>query len=127
MKRGGILNAALNEAISRLGHGDLVVVADRGLPVPPGVAVVDLALVAGIPSFAQVAHALQEEVVFEAGLAAEESADSDARDLITSRFPDIEFVSHSELKRRSASARLFVRTGDQTPYANVVLRCGVAF
>ena len=127
MKRGGILNAALNEAISRLGHGDVVVVADRGLPLPAGVPVVDLALVAGVPSFALVVDALIEEVVFEACCAATESEGSDAASLITSRFADVEYVAHEELKRRSAAARLFVRTGDQTPYANVVLRCGVAF
>ncbi len=127
MKRGGILNAALNHAISGLGHGDLVVVADRGLPVPPGVPLVDLALVAGIPSFTDVVDALVEEVVFEGCTAASESAGAPAEALIGSRFDDVEFVAHAELKRRSASARLFVRTGDQTPYANVVLRCGVAF
>ncbi|WP_442945819.1 RbsD/FucU domain-containing protein [Nonomuraea sp. LPB2021202275-12-8] len=36
-------------------------------------------------------------------------------------------VPHEELKRLSAGARLVVRTGEATPYANVLLRCGVAF
>ena len=49
MKRRGILNDALSGALARLGHTDTVVVADCGLPRPPGVAVVDLALVFGVP------------------------------------------------------------------------------
>lgn len=36
-------------------------------------------------------------------------------------------MSHEELKARTARARLVVRTGEATPYANVSLRCGVFF
>ena len=36
-------------------------------------------------------------------------------------------VSHEEFKRRSATARAVVRTGECTPYANIMLIAGVAF
>jgi D-ribose pyranase len=36
-------------------------------------------------------------------------------------------VPHEEFKRAMAGAVLFVRTGEATPYANVMLRCGVPF
>jgi D-ribose pyranase len=36
-------------------------------------------------------------------------------------------VTHEELKVRTARARVVVRTGEDTPYANIVLRAGVAF
>ncbi len=36
-------------------------------------------------------------------------------------------VSHAEFKRMSARARAVVRTGECTPYANVVLTSGVIF
>jgi D-ribose pyranase len=127
VKRGGLLNAQLNHAVSGLGHGDLVVVADCGLPLPVGVPVVDLAIVHGLPAFADVLDALTADVVFEACTAADESHDSPAGAQITSRFDDVAYVSHDELKRLSGGARLLVRTGEATPYANVVLRCGVPF
>jgi D-ribose pyranase len=36
-------------------------------------------------------------------------------------------VPHAELKRLAASARAVVRTGECTPYANIVLVAGVTF
>lgn len=127
MKRSGILHAELNAAISRLGHGDLVVVADCGLPAPPGVPIVDLALVHGVPSFREVVDSLRAEVVFEDCVAASESLGTVAGGWIRERFPDHRVISHSDLKRTSGLARLFVRTGEATSYANVVLTCGVPF
>lgn len=127
MKRGGLLNAQLNHAVSGLGHGDLVVVADCGLPLPVGVPVVDLAVVHGLPGFADVLDALVTDVVFEGCTAADESHGSPAGTWITERFDDVAYVSHDELKQLSGRARLLVRTGEATPYANVVLRCGVPF
>ena len=141
MKRGGLLNAQLNEAISRLGHGDLVVVADCGLPQPVGVPVVDLAVVHGLPSFAGVLDALLGDLVVEGVTAASESRGVAAGEVIEARFGaggaggggggglglEVAHVSHEEFKRLSGTARLFVRTGEATPFANVVLRCGVPF
>ena len=127
MKRGGLLNAQLNEAVSRLGHGDLVVVADCGLPQPVGVPVVDLAVVHGLPSFAGVLDALLGDLVVEGVTAASESVGTGAGAVISGRFDSVEHVTHEELKRLSGTARLFVRTGEATPFANVVLRCGVPF
>jgi D-ribose pyranase len=39
----------------------------------------------------------------------------------------IETVSHEALKTMTQSARAVVRTGEFTPYANVVLASGVVF
>jgi D-ribose pyranase len=39
----------------------------------------------------------------------------------------VEFVSHSDFKARTASARAIVRTGEFAPYANVILVSGVVF
>lgn len=127
MKRGGLLNAQLNHAVSGLGHGDLVVVADCGLPIPSGVPVVDLALVHGVPRFVDVLDALLGDAVFQECIAATEAEGTDAGSWIDQRFPDRRSVSHEELKVLSAGARLFVRTGEATAFANVVLVCGVPF
>jgi D-ribose pyranase len=38
-----------------------------------------------------------------------------------------ETVTHEDLKARSHSARAVIRTGEFTPYANVILVAGVVF
>ncbi|MDQ1587293.1 MAG: D-ribose pyranase [Microbacteriaceae bacterium] len=127
MKRSGILNARLNAAVSRLGHGDTVVVADCGLPIPGGVPVIDLALVHGVPRLEQTLDALVGDLVFDRCTAAQEIMGTVAEPWLTTRFADIRYVSHSDLKTMSADARLFIRTGEATPYANAILTCGVPF
>jgi D-ribose pyranase len=131
MKRGGILHGELSHVVAQLGHTDLLAVADAGLPIPDGVRRVDLALVPGVPGFLQTVRALLGEIVVERAVIAQEMA---------SRNPDLhrelrealngvvlEEVPHEEVKRRVAGARAVVRTGEWTPYANVLLQCGVAF
>ena len=129
MKRTGILNAELNRHLSRLGHTDTVVVADCGLPQPPGVPVVDLAVIFGVPAFEVVLRAIAAEIVVEGAVIAEESVvrNPAVADLVGSLCDDVSLVPHEELKRRCAEARLLVRTGEATPYANVILYCGVPF
>ena len=127
MKRHGILHAELNSALSRLGHGDLVLLADCGMPAPRGVPVVDLALIQGIPRFAEVLEALVGDLVFESATVAEEGRGTDTEEWVRSRIGQLSYVSHEELKAMSGSARLFIRTGEATPYANALLTCGVAF
>ncbi|NGO86132.1 D-ribose pyranase [Streptomyces sp. 196(2019)] len=129
MKRSGILNRHLAGAIAELGHGDQVLICDAGMPIPPGPRVVDLAFLAGTPSFAEVVAGLLDELVVEGATAAEEIRDTnpEAAALLDGHFPGLDLVPHDELKARTAAARLVVRTGEARPYANVLLRCGVFF
>lgn len=129
MKKSGILNRHLAGAIAQLGHGDGVVVCDAGMPIPPGPRVVDLAFRAGTPSFAEVLDGLLDELVVEGATAALEVRDAnpEATRLLEARFPNLDLVPHDDLKARTATARLVVRTGEARPYANVLLRCGVFF
>ncbi|MGW2228790.1 D-ribose pyranase [Streptomyces formicae] len=129
MKKSGILNRHLAGALAELGHGDTVLVCDAGMPVPAGPRVVDLAFRAGVPAFAEVLDGLLAELVVAGGTGAREALDANpavAR-LLAERVPELDLVAHEELKRRSARARLVVRTGEARPYANVLLRCGVFF
>jgi D-ribose pyranase len=107
------------------------VIADSGLPVPRGgPEVVDLALVYGVPAFDAVLRAVLGEIVVEAATAAAEVTAANAacwRTLQELIEPDVELVPHEELKRRTAGAVAVVRTGEATPYANVLLRAGVPF
>ena len=127
MKRRGILNADLSGARARLGHTDVVLLADCGMPIPAGVPVIDLALVHGVPRFEQVLDALLEEMVFQHCVAAVEAKTAPAGTWLADRFDAIEYISHSELKDLSASAKLFIRSGEATPFANAALVCGVSF
>jgi D-ribose pyranase len=131
VKKSGIINSRLAGALAGLGHTDLIMVCDAGLPIPPGAEVVDLAFRLGTPSFAEILAGLLDELVVESAVAAEEvqAANPQTARLLADAFPGpaLELVPHKELKARTALARLVVRTGEARPYANVLLRCGVPF
>lgn len=129
MKRSGILNARLAYALARLGHTDRLVICDAGLPIPPGPQVVDLAFRFGMPPFAAVLAGILEETVVEGATAAEEvkERNPDCHGLLSSQFPNLTLVPHEEIKRQTVGAQLVVRTGEATPYSNVILHCGVPF
>lgn len=132
MKKGRLLNAPLSAVVARLGHGDRLVICDAGLPIPPGVERIDLAVSPGVPTLAQVLQAVAAEMQVESVLLAQESLSaSDGH--VPAWLPDewahkgLSTVSHEEFKRQCASARAVVRTGECTPYANVMLIAGVTF
>lgn len=127
MKKRGILNGPLSGAIATLGHGDLVIVADCGLPLPLNGPVVDLALVPGMPSFTATLDALLDELVVESALAAEECRGGRVEAWIHERLAAIDFTPHEQFKSLLTSAKILIRTGEATPYANVAIRCGVPF
>ncbi|MEU3049583.1 D-ribose pyranase [Streptomyces sp. NPDC006984] len=129
MKRAGILNRHLAGALAELGHGDGVLVCDAGMPIPDGPRVVDLAFRAGVPSFAEVLDGLLAELVVEGATAAAEvrRANPAVAALLDGCFPGLGLVPHERLRSLAGGARLVVRTGEASPYANVLLRCGVFF
>jgi D-ribose pyranase len=128
MKRRGIINAPLSGHLARLGHTDLVVVADAGLPLPPHVPVVDLAVVFGLPAFTDVLDALLGEIVVEHAWVSAEADGRPPAQWVDARLDrPAERIGHEGLKAMLADARLAVRTGEDTAFANVVLRCGVPF
>lgn len=114
-----------------MGHGDLLCVADAGLPIPPQVERIDLAFAPGRPEFIEVVAAVLSELRVEAYEVADESLSACPE--IVARLDEalrgIEclWMSHEELKHRSEAVRAVVRTGEFTPYANVILRSGVDF
>jgi D-ribose pyranase len=92
--------------------------------------VVDLAVVYGVPSFETVFRAVLDEIVVEAAAAATEVTDANLACWSLLRRVldrDVELVPHEDFKTRTTQARAVVRTGEATPYANVLLRCGVPF
>lgn len=131
MKREGIINAMLLSAIANLGHGDHIVIADCGLPVPPEVMKIDLALVKGIPSFQDVVRAVADEIIVQKVIVAREMRlyNPDQYTFLVRLFSGIpiEEIPHSEFKQQLGYAKAVIRTGEATPYSNVILEAGVAF
>ena len=130
MKRTGIMHAELAGRLSALGHTQTIAVADIGLPVPAGVPLVDLAVVRGLPRFADVLDALLEELIIEGHTYADEADGLPSGALLSTRADRLGerlTVPHEELKILLRACSFVVRTGEATPFANVILRCGVPF
>ena len=131
MKKGGILNAQLIGHIAALGHMDLFMIGDAGMPIPKGVPIVDLVLCGGVPTFKQVMDAVLDETVVEAYTIANEIEEKNPELLayIQEKLPEAEEtrISHTDLKAMSANVKFAIRTGEFTPYPNIILRAGVAF
>lgn len=136
MKRTILLNRHLSFLISKLGHLDEIVIADAGLPAPSDVQVIDLAVMPGVPSFHDVLVAISAELVVEtvvhAGEASSELLNDFTRDIelwsdAQGKPISIQCCTHEELKIRARSAKAVIRTGEITPYCNLILVSGVAF
>jgi D-ribose pyranase len=131
MKKTGILNANLSYLIAALGHKDLVMIGDAGMPIPAGVEIVDLALMKGVPTFKQTLEAVLKEMEVEYYFLADEMDEKNPvlKDFVGEKLPGIghESMPHDALKQLSAQAKFAIRTGEFSPYANVILRAGVVF
>jgi len=127
------INPALSRVISETGHTDLLVVTDAGLPIPPGSERIDLAYRPGAPAFLDVLDTVLAELVVEGATVSQEVAEKSPEILaaLRERFAgqdfEIALVPHVEFKALTHSARAFVRSGEFTPYANVILHAGVAY
>ena len=131
MKKRGILHAELMKQIAALGHKDEFLVDDAGMPIPKGVPVIDLALTKGVPNFRQVMDAILDETEIEGYILADEIKDNnpELQKYLETKLAGKEesFMPHEELKQHSIKAKFAVRTGEFTPYPNVILRAGVVF
>lgn len=131
MKKTALLNQPLSAVIAGMGHGDLLVIGDAGLPIPAGIPRIDLAVTAGVPRMLEVLRAVLTELQVEEALVAQETWEVSPQvgDGIRTALGSVPIrtITHAELKELSARAVAVVRTGECTPYANVVLKAGVTF
>ncbi|MFB0844217.1 D-ribose pyranase [Paenibacillus oleatilyticus] len=131
MKKIGIINSEISEVISKLGHTDTVVICDSGLPIPDHVRRIDLALKQGVPSLLETLSTVLEEMEVEAAFVADEMEWASPRfqqelEAVMQGIP-VRTVSHEQLKKLTHEAKAVIRTGEFTPYANIVLQAGVIF
>ena len=131
MKKDRILNPELIAQIAAIGHTEYLVIADAGLPVPNGVKVIDLSVVRGVPTFEQVLSAVREELVSDAYIVAGEMPGKSPElyactGRLLAGLPETR-IPHEEFQALTRKAKAIVRTGETTPYANVILVAGVNF
>lgn len=134
MKKTPLLNIALSRVVASLGHGDVLMIVDAGMPVPPGVELIDLALTHGVPDFVSVLNTVLSEMQVESHVLAQEMLAKQPPALATiisleagGGLGQQRLLSHEDLKVLSRSARAIVRTGECQPYTNIALISGVVF
>lgn len=131
MKKNGIINRKISSQLSELGHTDMLVICDCGLPIPVSDRVIDISLVKGFPGFMDVFPIIISELVIEKAIVATEiiKYNSKLHEKIKETLCDIplEYKDHDSFKRKIRHAKTFIRTGEASPYSNIILISGVDF
>lgn len=132
MHKNCVLNSDINRVLGELGHTDQLCIGDCGLPVPAGVEKIDLALKKGIPGFWDVLEAVAENMLVEQVTVAEEMKlhCPELLEKIRRYFGtavELRSVSHAQLKKETQCCKAIVRTGEMTPYANIILTAACLF
>ncbi|WP_320826189.1 D-ribose pyranase [Reinekea sp.] len=135
MKKTPLLNSQLSAIIAQMGHLDELTIGDAGLPIPNDPERIDLAITPGLPALLPSLAAILSELRVESVIIAKEcqavSPDFYAQLLALIGAQDnsiaVTYLSHTDFKAQTAHSRAVVRTGECTPYANIILKSGVAF
>jgi len=133
MKKAGILNSDISRVLSYMGHTDCICIGDCGLPIPDEVERIDLALAFGEPTFMRTLEIVTGDMKVEKIILAEEIKAQNPKvleqveTLFAGQNVEVEFVSHTELKERTYDCKAVIRTGETTPYANIILQSGCIF
>lgn len=133
MKRNGILNSDVSRVLSYMGHTDQIAIGDCGLPIPDSTERIDLALAFGEPPFIRVLELVLQNMNAEKIILAEEITDqnpdmlANIQTLFEGQKVDVEFVPHTAFKAKTADCKAVIRTGETTPYANIILQSGCIF
>jgi D-ribose pyranase len=126
MLKTGILNPQIHSLLARVRHTNTLVIADRGFPFWPMIETVDISLVDDVPTVLAVLRALRLNFQIGKVWMAQEFLKSNSgktRSAFAEALKGIELLHepHSEFKQRVPPAIGLIRTGDTTPYANIIL------
>ena len=133
MKKNGILNSEISRVLSYLGHTDCICIGDCGLPIPDETERIDLALTFGEPTFMRTLELVAGDMKIEKIVLAEEiktqnpTVLSQIEKLFEGQSIEVEYVTHVELKAQTHDCKAVIRTGETTPYANIILQAGCIF
>jgi D-ribose pyranase len=126
MLKTGIFNLQINSLLSRIRHTNTLVIADRGFPFWPMIETVDISLVDDVPTVLAVLRALRPNFqVGKAWMAREfmKANNAKTRAAFAEALRGIQLARepHVEFKQRVPHSIGLIRTGDTTPYANLIL------
>jgi len=130
VKKNGILNKELSEAIAAIGHGQIMMIVDAGFPIPANAKRIDLAIARDFPDNVNVLKYILDEFIYERCIVAEEQKLYNPRlfekiSELINRCP-VETMPHSEiLENYPDEVRFFVRTGSFEPWGNIILYSGI--
>jgi len=130
LKKGVVLNSQISAVIADMGHFDTLSIGDAGMPVPEGTKKIDLAVEKGLPSFIAVLKNVLAELQIQKVYLAEEIKVQNPEQLAAIKSlidVPIEFIPHDEMKKRLSNDKAFIRTGEASPYSNIILESGVTF
>ncbi|WP_353457633.1 D-ribose pyranase [Staphylococcus coagulans] len=134
MKKSTMLNSYVSQAIATMGHFDLLTVNDAGMPIPNDERRIDLAVTKGLPSFIDVLAAVLDELKIQKIYLAEEIKTHNATQLkqikaLIDQDVEIAFIPHSEMKAYLSHPlnKGNIRTGEITPFSNIILESNVTF
>ncbi|MBA8772431.1 D-ribose pyranase [Staphylococcus coagulans] len=134
MKKSTMLNSHVSQAIATMGHFDLLTVNDAGMPIPNDDRRIDLAVTKGLPSFIDVLAAVLDELKIQKIYLAEEIKTHNAAQLkqikaLVNQDVEIAFIPHSEMKAYLSHPlnKGNIRTGEITPFSNIILESNVTF
>ncbi len=129
-----MLNSHVSQAIATMGHFDLLTVNDAGMPIPNDDRRIDLAVTKGLPSFIDVLAAVLDELKIQKIYLAEEIKTHNAAQLkqiktLVNQDVEIAFIPHSEMKAYLSHPlnKGNIRTGEITPFSNIILESNVTF
>lgn len=130
MKKSGILNKALMTAIADMGHTEILVIGDVGVPIPDKAQRIDLAISEDLPSVRHILELIMGEMIYEKVVVAEEQKLYNPKHFdAVCRLSDrcqVETIPHEELfDTYLGKAKYIVRTGGFEPWGNVVLAAGI--
>ena len=133
MKKNGILNSDISRVLSYMGHTDKLCIGDCGLPIPEETERIDLSVRFGQPLFMDVLKEVTSDMKVEKIYLALEMKEKNPEQLkavlahFESEKPEVVFISHEELKEMEKDCRAVIRTGEVTPYSNIILQSGCLF
>lgn len=131
MKRIGIMNREISDVVAGMGHRDKIMICGSAYPIPEESRRIDLALEPGLPGFLDVIRVVLKELEVESFYVARQTQEMSPGQFegVCALFPDMEpcIVDQEELKRLGRGAKAYVRTGECTPFSNVILTGGVIF
>lgn len=147
MKTKGILQNDLARLVARMGHGDMLVITDRGFPFPRHnqTECIDVSIGRDLPKVKDVLKVVLEELEIEQVIIADETktiapevyddfkkilapVKNKGNDIVEENMPHVEFkdlVLNGCLNGKELKG--FVKCGEFTPFANIILVSGVDF